>query len=283
MLDMRYHVISLVAVFLALGIGILLGTTLVERGLVGEQRAEIKSLKQTFEEIKEKNVTLNEQLVAYQEFARQAKPYLVTGALAGRSYVIVARTDPEEKALASINEGLQSAGASVPATVLFAGSAQYSKPEVTDSLATLFQMPGANPQQLKERVYAEVVNQMLVASNLGILDTLQETGVIQVRGAITGPVTGAALLGSIETTKLEENDIPLIRTFIAAALPLVGVGGSETAESVMVAYKKTGISTVDPIDDAPGQVALVMVFNGRSGNYGSGKSATRMIPEYGGI
>jgi len=32
MLDMRYHVISLVAVFLALGIGILLGTTIVERG-----------------------------------------------------------------------------------------------------------------------------------------------------------------------------------------------------------------------------------------------------------
>ena len=37
MVDMRYHVFSLVAVFLALGIGMLLGTTLIERGLVAEQ------------------------------------------------------------------------------------------------------------------------------------------------------------------------------------------------------------------------------------------------------
>jgi hypothetical protein len=283
MLDMRYHVISLVAVFLALGIGILLGTTLVERGLVAEQRAEIKSLRQTFDEIKDKNTALNQELEAYREFGREARPYLTANALAGRSYAVVARIGPDEKALASIEEGLVTAGGAVPATVLFAGSDLYSKHEVTDSLATLFQMTGANPQQLKERVYAEVVNQMLVATNLGLLDTLKEIGVIQVKGALSGPVTGAVLLGSIETTKLDQNDIPLIRTFIAAALPLVGVGGSETTESVMVAYKKTGISTVDPIDDAPGQVALVMVLNGHAGNWGSGKSATRMIPEYGGI
>ena len=52
MIDIRYHVISLVAVFLALGIGILLGTTLVERGLIAEQKNEIKSLRETFDEIK---------------------------------------------------------------------------------------------------------------------------------------------------------------------------------------------------------------------------------------
>ncbi|MBK5093434.1 MAG: copper transporter, partial [Actinobacteria bacterium] len=38
------------------------------------------------------------------------------------------------------------------------------------------------------------------------------------------------------------------------------------------------ISTVDHVETLPGQVAMVMVLEGRVGNYGSGKEATRLIP-----
>src|SRR5450756_1491876 len=89
---MRYHVISLVAVFLALAIGILLGTTLVERGLINEQKKEIKSLRKTFDEIKDNNNALHSELETFKVFAEQAKPYFLANRLIGKSFMAVSYT-----------------------------------------------------------------------------------------------------------------------------------------------------------------------------------------------
>jgi Copper transport outer membrane protein, MctB len=278
LLDMRYHVISLVAVFLALGIGILLGTTIVERGLVAEQKAQIKSLRKTFDEIKAKNVELNNELNAYRKYSEESRPYMVAGLLTGRPFAVLAGKSPDEKALASIYDGIAAAGGAIPVTVVVSGTEAYKDQAVLNNLNTLFGMQG-DEQALRERVFAEVVNQMQTASNLGILSTLGQLGVIQMRGVLPGPVSAAILLGAIEPKALDKADVPLIGAFTAAGFPLVGTGGSKTPDSVLVTYSKNGISTVDHVDRVPGQIALDMVLGGRPGNYGSGAPAGRAIPE----
>lgn len=277
MLDMRYHVISLVAVFLALGIGILLGTTIVERGLVAEQKAQIKSLRKTFDEIKAKNVELNDELNAYRKYSEESRPYMVTGLLTGRPFAVVAGKNPDEKALASIYDGVAAAGGAIPVTIVMSGTEAYNQ-TVLANLNTLFGMQG-DEQALRERVFAEIANQMKTASNLGILNLLGQLGVIQMRGVLPGPVSAAILLGAIESKALDKTDVPLIRAFTTAGFPLMGTGGSQTPDSVLVTYSKNGISTVDHVDRVPGQIALDMVLSGRPGNYGSGASASRVIPE----
>lgn len=124
-----------------------------------------------------------------------------------------------------------------------------------------------------------MVNQLQTASNIGILTTLAQLGVVQLRGVLQGPVSEAVLLGGIESKALDKTDVPLIKAFASAGFPLIGVGSSQTPDSVLVTYSKNGVSTVDHVDTTPGQVAMVMVLQGAPGNYGSGKSAGRMIPE----
>jgi hypothetical protein len=41
MYNLRYHIVSLVAVFLALTVGLVLGTVVVERGVLTKQRAAL--------------------------------------------------------------------------------------------------------------------------------------------------------------------------------------------------------------------------------------------------
>jgi Copper transport outer membrane protein, MctB len=279
MLDMRYHVISLVAVFLALGIGILLGTTIVERGLISEQKAQIRSLRKTFNEIKDKNKQLNDDLDAYTKYSSESRPYMITGRLAGKSIAVLAGKDFDEKGLNSIYDGVVAAGGVIPATIVISGSEAYKDQAVIANLNTLFGVQ-ADEQALRERVYAEVVNQLKTAGNLGILTTLEQLGVIQMRGVVPGPVSQAALLGGIEEKALNKTDVPLVKAFTSAGFPLIGLGSSKTPDSVLVTYSKNGLSTVDHVDTTPGQVAMVMVLQGASGNYGSGKSSGgRMIPE----
>jgi hypothetical protein len=279
MLDMRYHVISLVAVFLALGIGILLGTTIVERGLVAEQKAQIKSLRETFEEIKTKNTELNDELDAYRRYASESRAFMVAGRLVDRSIAVIAAKDPDDKGLNSIYDGVAAAGGTIPVTITISGSDAYKDQTVIANLNTLFGVQ-ADEQALRERVFAEVVNQLKTAGNLGILTTLEQLDVIQLRGVLQGPVSQAMLLGGIEDKALNKTDVPLIKAFTSAGFPLMGVGSEQTPDSVLVTYSKNGISTVDHVETTPGQVAMVMVLQGASGNYGSGKSSGgRMIPE----
>jgi hypothetical protein len=278
MLDMRYHVISLVAVFLALGIGILLGTTIVERGLIAEQKAQIKSLRQTFSEIKTKNTELNDELNAYRRYASESRPYIITGRLAERSIAVIARKNLDDKGLNSIYDGVAAAGGVIPVTITISGSEAYKDPEVLANLNTLFGVQ-ADDQALRERVFAEVVNQLQTASNLGILTTLEQLGVIGLRGVLQGPVSQAMIMGGIEEKALDKTDVPLIKAFTSAGFPVIGVGSSQTPDSVLVTYGKNGISTVEHVETTPGQVAMVLVLQGVPGNYGSGKSGGRMIPE----
>jgi hypothetical protein len=274
---MRYHVISLVAVFLALGIGILLGTTLVERGLVAEQKSQIASLKKTFEDIKTKNNQLHDQLDAYTRYANESRPYMVTNMLPGKTYAVVTTKSPDQASMGSINAGLLAAGATAPVTITISNADAFNNQAVVANLATLFQMP-PNPVDLKARVFAEIVNQLASASNTGILVTLQQLGVIEVHGALAAPVSGTILLGSVEAGALDKTDVPLIKAFVATGFPVIGVTGSATESAVLMLYKKNGISTVDDIDTVPGQVALDMSLAGKPGNYGSGPEATRMLP-----
>ncbi|MCG2819927.1 MAG: copper transporter [Actinomycetia bacterium] len=276
---MRYHVISLVAVFLALGIGILLGTTLVERGLIAELRSETESLQETFSEVKDKNKSLNDDLNFYKGYTTESKPYMMADRLPERAFVVITGMEPDENTLESIHDAIISAGGNVPLTISMSTAAVYEEPALLQGLAQAFGLP-AEPGVVKERVLAEVVEQLKNASNPEVLTMLDQVGVIQMKGVLPGPVTGAVLLGSIEEADvLEGTDLPLIRAFGAAEFPVVGVSGLEASDVAMITYKKNGISTVDHVNTVPGEVALVLVLQGRSGNYGSGRAAEQILPE----
>lgn len=282
MLDLRYHVISLVAVFLALGIGILLGVTVVERGLIAEQKAQIKSLRNTFDEIKQRSAELNDELAAYRRFANETRGYLVNGRLTGRQFGLLTGMEPDQAALNSIMDGVTRAGGSVPVVINMAGSSAYGSPDAVANLNILFGVQD-DARALRDMVYAEVVNQLKTASNTGILKTLEELGVLRYNGTLESPMSGGILLGGVENDSLDKSDVPLIKSFLAAGFPLTGAAGGATPDFVLITYKKNGISTVDHVETVPGQVAVVLVLEGRGGNFGSGESAGRLVPEPAGL
>ena len=281
MIDMRYHVISLVAVFLALAIGILLGTTLVERGLIAEQKGQIKSLQSTFDEIKKKNESLHDDLKVYQDYADQAKAYMVAGHLSGKTYALLKSPDSDSATVDSVSKAISSAGGSVPVTITIV-SEKMNDQAVQNSLATMFSMP-VDKNALYKRVCQEIVHQLATADNPAILTQFASLGLIKMDGTLTAPVSAGVLVAADKITyqQAQTNDVPLIKSFIEASIPLLGVGGSKTSDFMLVTYKKTGISTVDNVDSSPGQTAMVLVLDGRWGNYGRGGAADRLLPAMG--
>lgn len=278
MIDLKYQVISLVAVFLALGIGILLGTTLVERGLITEQKSEIKSLQNTFGEIKDKNRSLNDELGVYKQYVEQTSVYILSGRLAQRTYALIAKKEPDENAIGAIQDAIGTAGGAVPVTITLSGSEMFNSQSVIDGLSAFYGLP-PDPGALQSRFFNDLVNQLKGTPDQNWFDTMENLGIIKVRGVLAGPVTGTIILGGIEENDLDKTDVPLIQTFISNGAPVFGVGSSKTADGVMEKYKQLGISTVGNVDSVMGSVAMVLVLEGRGGNYGIDKTAGRLIPE----
>ena len=94
MYDFRYHIASLVAVIVMLGVGMLLGSAIVDRGNLTQPL--VVSLQKDFADLKKDNDQLKSDLARDQQFASAAADAMTAGKLAGKTVVITVnegRTD----------------------------------------------------------------------------------------------------------------------------------------------------------------------------------------------
>ena len=97
MFDIRYHISSLVAVFLALSIGILIGSTIIgDDLLINEQRQMIDRLEQDFVSLRKQIKSAQGELAfkrhmvgLYEQFAQEVFPVFARGRLEGRTFAII--------------------------------------------------------------------------------------------------------------------------------------------------------------------------------------------------
>ena len=89
MIDFRYHLVSIVAVFLALSLGLLLGSTelrpYVQRGLNGLSKTEQRQISSLLQE----KAQLQGQISSENQFALANAPAMLHDVLAGQRAAIV--------------------------------------------------------------------------------------------------------------------------------------------------------------------------------------------------
>jgi hypothetical protein len=90
MINLRYHIVSLTAVFLALGLGILAGTTVINQEVVTGLRANTRALRNDLNAARSDTSELQTQLRTWDEFGKSLSSSVLPGQLAGRAVVLVA-------------------------------------------------------------------------------------------------------------------------------------------------------------------------------------------------
>ena len=77
MINLRYHIVSLVAVFLAIALGIVMGSTVIDRAIVDGLQNRVESVNKRANGIDSENRTLRGQLDVFRGFADQARNQLM--------------------------------------------------------------------------------------------------------------------------------------------------------------------------------------------------------------
>ena len=119
MINLRYHIVSPVAVFLALGMGIVMGSTVIDRVTVDALNAKLDQVQNSTNGIRDDNGRLRGQVRQGEDFAATTRDQLLRGHLRGVPVMIVAVSGVDKGPVDELRDALITAQATVEGTVWF--------------------------------------------------------------------------------------------------------------------------------------------------------------------
>jgi len=270
MLNFRYHALSLVAVFLSLAIGLLLGVAIGDKGLVSSAEQDVRaSLRGDVRDAQAERDDARAQLQARQQFERDAYPALVGGRLAGLRIALIELGGSSDRMWNLTKDALQGSGATL------ASVSVIGEPLQLDELAAAAR--GTRYEQLIEQ--PDLLHPF--ATRVGIQFTHGGRLLRLVRRALlqqgSGTLSGADGVVVVRNTpELDGDDAETVDTFEdglmrglrAHDVPVVGVETTDTETSQVDWFKDHELSSVDDLDDPIGRAALVFALAGQRGSFG---------------
>lgn len=314
MINFRFHLVSLVAVFLALALGVVMGSTVIDRAIVDRLSSQIDSVKKRADEQRAENRTLRDQMKGLETFIAQSQPQVTARRLNQVPVTIVAVRGIPAEDVKGAYDILRSAGALVSGVLWVEDGFSASDPAARTKLVQAMGDSGLATDDLRQ-VALESLGHRLAAgprvttvsstsdSGLDTLVALADAGLVSFDtmggGAVdleSWPSTGSRTL-VIDGTQAHPlpgtMTIPILRAAAAAGgrLALAEVfrpTATIKARGAVVrgvrddAALSRVVSTVDDLDDTRGQVALTLAVQelgtDRAGHYGEGPGASSQLP-----
>lgn len=115
MIDFRYHIVSLIAVFMALAVGIVIGAGPLRDYLAEELSGQVDQLRVERDELRQALEEAEADGAETAEFVSAASPVLLEGALEGRTVAVVQLPGAEGDVVEAVLGRLDQAGAQVSA------------------------------------------------------------------------------------------------------------------------------------------------------------------------
>jgi hypothetical protein len=135
MINLRYHIVSLTAVFLALGIGILAGTTVIDQQVVKGLRTNTSALRNDLNSLRTQVSDLQTQLKVWEDFGRSISSSLLQGELAGRAVVLVSDEKVPGQMMSQLAEAFRLSNAKRPTRLKLTDKWRLDTPATVDQLA----------------------------------------------------------------------------------------------------------------------------------------------------
>jgi len=277
----RYHAVSLIAVFLALAIGILIGAEFGGDALNDTRKNLEQSLTGNLQDERERADELNGKLARSEEFAGRVYPALVRDRLEGRRIGVVALGDLPGDTITAIEDALDPTGARLvgigvvrePLDLSGLGG-ELSKTRfasIQRNEETLAEFgAGAGRQLVRGGTLLDRVRSHLfsrASGNFGALD-----GVIVVRQT-------PEEMGAVQRAKATTLEAALMAGMTGTRTPVVGVETSTAEPSSISFFAGNDLASVDDVETAAGRVATVFALLGAEGSFGVKGSADRLLPD----
>lgn len=308
MISLRYHIVSITAVFLALAVGVVLGSTAISGRLLSGLSDDNGALGKQVVDLQSERSALNSKLSDADRFATSVGPLSVKGQLTDRTVVLVTTADARPSDRDSLAVLLHASGATVTGELQLTDS--FVDPDKADQLRDLVarlqpagtQLPTASDPGTRA---GGLLGTLLLLNK----DTNQPQATADEIASALGGLTGAGFVkpgqglrpaqlavvltgGSVSGDSAGDRAATVARFAIqldrsgAGTVLAGGIGSANGTGSIGVVRADTAatsvLSTVDNADSAAGRVVTVLALreqlDGKSGRYGVAGNAESPSP-----
>ncbi|PRY33709.1 copper transporter [Umezawaea tangerina] len=308
MISLRYHIVSITAVFLSLAVGVVLGSTAISSRLLSGLSDDNGALGRQVVDLQTERNTLNSKLTEADRFATSVGPLSVKGQLTDRTVVLVTTSDARPGERDSLAGLLRAAGATVTGELQLTDS--FADPHKADQLRDLVaRLQPAGTQLPTASDPGTRAGGLLGALLLLNKDTNQPQASADETASALGGLTGAGFVkpgqglrpaqlavvltgGAVAGDSAGDRAATIARFAIqldrsgAGAVLAGGSGSADGTGAIGVVRADTAatsvLSTVDNADTAAGRVVAVLALreqlDGKSGRYGVAGNAEAPSP-----
>ena len=307
MISLRYHVISIGAVFLALAVGVVLGSTTLSDSLLSGISGQKAQLGEQVTGLEAQRAALSAQLSDADRFATGIGPLAVRGALAQRTVVMVTTANARQSDADALKALLGAAGAQVTGQVQLTDA--FSDPNRADQLRDLLtrmipagaQLPVAsdagtlaggllgdllllNKSNAAQATADERAAALTGLASVGFIKPVSAVAPAQLAVVVTGGAQGGDTAGD-RASMLANFATQLAKGGSGAVL--AGGGGSASGTGPVgvvraVSSASSVLSTVDDVGSAAGRIVTVLALQeqmgGKAGSYGTAGNASAPAP-----
>ena len=308
MINFRFHLVSLTAIFLALGIGIAVGATVVDRATVDFLETRLEGVEARLDSTDTENAELRTELGRWSSFAEQAGDEAVAGRLAGVPVLVLGVEGIDRRPVDELRRVLGAADASLLGTVWLTSKLNLAEAEDADALAEVLEVAARGPDPLRRSLVSLLTSELAGQRFDGLLARLRDAAFVEYEPPPGGPADLAAPVapetrfvvvsdGAAEVGN-EQLALPLAGLLAAAARSRVlaveagrqpeGERGPGQRAVFVGPLRADGgvaplLSTVDNLEDFRGRFAAVYALRdlggAKVGHYGIGRGAARLVPE----
>lgn len=306
MINFRYHVVSLTAVFLALAIGLVVGTAALNGPAADALGEQVDALRKANMQLRQQVTGLEDQANREEQFVNDAARFMLDGKLANRRILLISLPSGRDHVEGIANK-LTIAGAKIAGTVAFQdkffdsdesttllGLASEAKPaSVPDAMLPINSDGVETSSALISTVLLERTLTIAPTDVTAVLTAYSKAGYLTVDGTVTNGAEAVVFVSGLPPTDRNAGSKTIaVRSalvqFDKASVAVVGgvLGGEGNLVGLVrnEAPLAKSISTVDNSSTAQGQVATALAVweqlaANKVGHYGVGPGSTGQLPE----
>jgi len=309
-ISFRYHIVSIVSVFLALAVGVALGGGPLKGEVDNTLVSQVQTDRQTKLALQSQITALRSSNTFTDDFAKTVAPGLIGGTLKGRVVTLVVLPTAAQSDVTALKDLVGVAGGTVSGTVRIGDQlVDAGDKQLVDELGNQLESrapdvdiaPDASPYERIGALIARAIGTDVdqgapvdgpatsILAGLSTTSLMSAEGKLQRRGSLMLFVTGTGQgtpaqkqsASTIVTTLVEAVDQNTDGVVLAGPLASARTGGQVKAVRDDVKVSRD-VSTVDSLGRSAGQVVTIMALAGqaagRTGQYGAVDAADGAMP-----
>lgn len=291
MISFRYHLITIVAIFLAIALGIVMGAAFVQDPLLAQLEAQTDQLSRENDRLEAALERAEARADASAAFSEEALARILAGSLEGISAVLLTQEGTSADDLDAARTAILAAGGAIRAELTVSTRIRAEDEGTRAALASALGEPeDADAEDLLSAAAEAIGIRLATGPGDGddVLEPLISDGFISVRQVQPQDLPGVGGLGTLlvvvaggrdgPSIEIEQLLLPVLHAYAAPgrwALAAQGTGSDFPFVTHVRADEELSalVSTVDHLDIPAGRAALVLagadlVADGTVGHYG---------------